>query len=356
MLRGESMKDLRLVRTALVLLGLTAVLYGQESDTSVSKPRFDTIKIEEFARASSCDLSARVDNMFIQLNNDPDSTAYVITYSTTDVLPSEFGHNRMLERVRQQMAFRKYDESRIRLVDGGFREEQRTEFYIVPLGGVPPEPSETITAPKMPKTTFLWARGIIGSEESWVDPEEFVLPAAKAKREEEERLFELKNQEISAKNEQVSTPLQTIVDQVQDDTAVDDRTPEEIENDRFTWIEHRLSEQIAANKGSHGVIIFYADDQYYDVTKLKRFIEQGRDRMAKEAKLRPDHIGVVFGGYHGSMDLEFWLVPKDGKEPKPQLEEREVNEENSASPDATPSPISAASASIVPPAPALWHP
>ncbi|HQU86930.1 MAG TPA: hypothetical protein PKY59_27600, partial [Pyrinomonadaceae bacterium] len=50
--------------------------YSNETDLSEK-----TKKVDEFGKASSCDLSARVDNFFIEINNNPNSKGYIIVYN-----------------------------------------------------------------------------------------------------------------------------------------------------------------------------------------------------------------------------------------------------------------------------------
>jgi hypothetical protein len=78
-----------------------------------------------------------------------------------------------------------------------------------------------------------------------------------------------------------------------------------------------------------GVLIFYADDEYYDIQKVEQFVNEGRDNIAKESKIDPRSIKIIFGGYRNSMEAEFWIVPPKGKMPKPTPEERPA--ESSAS-------------------------
>ena len=73
------------------------------------------------------------------------------------------------------------------------------------------------------------------------------------------------------------------------------------------------------------------------MAKLKRFVEEGRDRIAKAANLRPAQIKVMFGGFREWPQIEYWIVSKGAKAPVPTPEERPANEESSdqAEPDPT---------------------
>jgi hypothetical protein len=252
----------------------------------------------------------------------------------------------MLQRIRSNIAFRKYDESRLVFINGGFRKELATEFFLVPLGGVPPEPTETVPRPKEPTGTFLWSESHLTNGDETADLEEFVLPAIKAKQEEEARIAELEaaaeEAEREAGEEQPIEDLETesptdAAEEVEDEpTEVEDEpadeeslTSEEREELRFAWTDERFGTQVANRKDARGIIIFYADDEYYDGAKLKRFVEEGRDRIARAANLPPAQIKVVFGGFREWPEVEYWIVSKGAKPPVPTPKERPANEESS---------------------------
>src|SRR5262249_5179671 len=144
-------------------------------------------KVDEFGKATHCDLSARIDNLFTQLNANPDATGYVITYNGADFLPSDYDRSPMRQQIMKAIAFRSYESSRLVFIDGGFRETITTELFLVPPNGALPTPTETVPKPKMPKTkTFLWGEAVFEGFDDGVDPlSDFILPEIKAKQDEE---------------------------------------------------------------------------------------------------------------------------------------------------------------------------
>lgn len=46
--------------------------------------------------------------------------------------------------IRDHIKLRRYDPSRILFISGGFREEQKTEFWLVPKGADLPKPTPTL--------------------------------------------------------------------------------------------------------------------------------------------------------------------------------------------------------------------
>ena len=102
----------------------------------------------QFDVCCSCsfdDQKARLDNLAVELQNDPSTTTYVIAYGGRT---SRIGQADLLgARARDYLvAQRGIDQSRIVVMNGGFREEDCVELYIVPRGATPPQPTPTVQA------------------------------------------------------------------------------------------------------------------------------------------------------------------------------------------------------------------
>lgn len=91
--------------------------------------------VDEFGTAVDDDVKARVDNFYIRLNNDPNAQGYIINYGT----PKEVA--RREAQIKKAINFRKYDMSRVTMVNGGDQGTGvNTKFYIVPPGAETPQP------------------------------------------------------------------------------------------------------------------------------------------------------------------------------------------------------------------------
>ena len=102
----------------------------------------------QFDVCCSCsfdDQKARLDNLAVELQNDPSTTTYVIAYGGRT---SRIGQADLLgARARDYLvAQRGIDQSRIVVMNGGFREEDCVELWIVPRGATPPQPTPTVQA------------------------------------------------------------------------------------------------------------------------------------------------------------------------------------------------------------------
>jgi len=102
----------------------------------------------QFDVCCSCsfdDQKARLDNLAVELQAEPSSTTYVIAYGGRT---SRMGQADLLgARARDYLVTqRAIDQSRIVVINGGFREEDCVELWIVPSGSTPPQPTPTVGA------------------------------------------------------------------------------------------------------------------------------------------------------------------------------------------------------------------
>lgn len=105
-----------------------------------------TIVGREFDTCCSCshdDQKARLDNLAVELQSDPTTTTYLFAYGGRTSPVGEA--HRLLKRAQDYLVMQRgIDASRIILVNGGFREENCVEVWIVPQGAALPRPSPTV--------------------------------------------------------------------------------------------------------------------------------------------------------------------------------------------------------------------
>ncbi len=89
---------------------------------------------DEFGPLKDDDVKARVDNFYIELNNDPTAQGFIINYGT----PAEIKKRRA--QLMKAINFRKYDASRVTFVDSVTDGGMNTKFYLVPAGAENPMP------------------------------------------------------------------------------------------------------------------------------------------------------------------------------------------------------------------------
>ncbi len=290
------------------------------------------VKFAEFGHISDRELDGRLRDLFDRLNRQPQLSAYVIAYAGADAEPADRDRVIVFDRIRHLITVRNYDDSRFVMIYGGFRQTQAAEFFLLTSNSEPPEPSWTVAQPEIPVgKTLLWAKQDLSSGTMEGILEEFVNRAVlyRSNLNDDGSESEAPDYNGPAYTEE-DDDVPTVFSQAGDDgplagyenNGVDvvepagaDTAPDQLDDGRFDWIDKGFGEAIADREGAHGVMIYYADDQYYDTARLHAFIEAGRDRLAEAAGLGPEQIEVTFGGYRPRVQIEYWLVTGNGEPP-----------------------------------------
>lgn len=93
-------------------------------------------KVDEFEDIQASDLIARLDNLAVQLQNQPDAKAFLVVYRTRRDLPGL--SNRYVHRMKGYLIdFRGVPPERIITVDGGVASCLTQELWIASPGGAP---------------------------------------------------------------------------------------------------------------------------------------------------------------------------------------------------------------------------
>lgn len=108
------------------------------------------------------DLKARLDNLAIELQNTPNAQGYIFVYTAAASRPGQY--ERLAKRVEDYMVNRRQiDSSRLVILNGGNRDTDFYEFWIVPQGAKPPQASPSVTpgyvAPVQPSPNRRSRRG-----------------------------------------------------------------------------------------------------------------------------------------------------------------------------------------------------
>ena len=91
---------------------------------------------------------------------------------------------------------------------------------------------------------------------------------------------------------------------------------------KFAWARPAFGDAIKADAANTGIIVVYADENYYELDRLIGYVEEGRDKIASASKIGGDRIQVVFGGYRAAPQVEMWVLPQGGAMPEFKPEER----------------------------------
>jgi hypothetical protein len=100
-------------------------------------------KIDEYGDIPVGEEKLRLDNIAVELQNDPTSQTCLICYGGRRGGPRAAA--RRCERAKNYLiSSRGIAVGRVRIIDGGYREGLTVEAWIVPSGAEPPQPSPTV--------------------------------------------------------------------------------------------------------------------------------------------------------------------------------------------------------------------
>jgi hypothetical protein len=145
-LRGQIM--FRVLFFILVLMSSFAI--AQTEDEPLPDRIREPYKLLEFGKATNGYVKMQFDSYMAELQANPDSRGYIINYGTDREI-------RIREKqIRDAIAFRKFETTRITLVRGGLCKQFKSEFWIVPAAVVYPEvcASSSDTKPLTPAEAY----------------------------------------------------------------------------------------------------------------------------------------------------------------------------------------------------------
>ncbi len=117
----------------LILILFSSIAFAQTQE------QLEARKVDEFGNVTNGDVKRRMQDLQIELANDPTVQGYVINYGTSKEIALR------VKQIQRAILFMALDGSRITLVEGGFRGIIKTEIWIVPAGAENPQPESTAT-------------------------------------------------------------------------------------------------------------------------------------------------------------------------------------------------------------------
>ena len=110
----------------------------------VAPPPVTPRKFDEFPSIAYDDDKARLDNFAIELQNNPGTQGYIITYSGRTSRAGQA--ERLSERARSYLTQQRgLDPARLQIVNGGYRDVDTYELWLVPQGAQSPQASPTVS-------------------------------------------------------------------------------------------------------------------------------------------------------------------------------------------------------------------
>jgi len=91
---------------------------------------------DEFGKLSTNEIKARIQNLYVELGNNPNSQGYIINYGTDEEMANRE------KQIQKAISFLKLDSNRVTVVKGGDNQngEVWTKAWIVPPGAELPQP------------------------------------------------------------------------------------------------------------------------------------------------------------------------------------------------------------------------
>lgn len=125
-----------------------ACAQSAQAVASIAPVKKTVLVAREFDECNSCtfdDQKARLDNLAVELQNDPSTRAYIIAYGGR---MSPVGQvEKLMTRARDYIIKQRgIDGSRLTVVNGGYREEDSVELWVVPSGAAAPQATPTVQA------------------------------------------------------------------------------------------------------------------------------------------------------------------------------------------------------------------
>jgi hypothetical protein len=100
-------------------------------------------RFDEFPSVAHDDDKARFDNLAIEMQNNPGATGYIIAYAGRGSRAGEA--DRMAKRAADYLSTtRGISRERLVTINGGYRESNSFELWLVPQGAEPPRPTPTV--------------------------------------------------------------------------------------------------------------------------------------------------------------------------------------------------------------------
>jgi hypothetical protein len=156
--RGENTPTIEVDTTGLGKQKVTAILVVDDGSgdrscrqtaqastdvLSPTPPPVEPRKFDEFPNLAFDDQKARLDNLAIQMQNEPNAQGYIIVYAGRNSRPGTA--DRLGARARDYLVQQRgLDPSRFTVVNGGYRDSDYFELWIVPQGAQPPQPTPSV--------------------------------------------------------------------------------------------------------------------------------------------------------------------------------------------------------------------
>jgi len=222
--------------------------------------------IDELGKPCSEDLMARLDNYFIQLNNDPTAIGYIVFYGDKSIEETNLNFIKILTEIYPN---RRFDKTRLSLLRGENRDSMKIQFWIAPAGTNPPEVEKGFVSEKYTSTKPF--------DKNWAD---FTRWSGK---------LEIYNDGFF-------------------DLGCD-----------FSPNREAFAKILLSNPELTGYLIVYTKFGK-GKTRANQISNFAVKDLVRNFKIPQNRLKTIYGGNREEPEIEFWIVPKNAKPPVPKPE------------------------------------
>jgi hypothetical protein len=354
-----------LVASACLLLTVASARQARAQDLPAADspdPSTNTTrKIDEYGKIGHCDETARLDNFAIELQNEPSSNGYLVVYVGKNDLPS--WTEGILKRAASYLVeSRGLEPARVKVIDGGYREERTTELWVVPANDPAPQPSNTLDF-KLDRTkAYQWDEDSFNVEFIADDTEdaetegEAVAGDAAAEAisdkaetpEAAEETPEVESAEAAEWDKEVEKyEIKTVARGViESESEEEDSGTAQAEAAAYSaaetdggadavqepggppvvgevkislwWNVETLGEELKAAPDARLCLVYYWGLKSATQERVKELVEQALVKTEQQLGVKRERIIVIDGGRSSDPGLELWVVPRGAEPPKPR--------------------------------------
>jgi hypothetical protein len=126
----------------------------------------------------------------------------------------------------------------------------------------------------------------------------------------------------AAAGQSVEVPAETAEasGQTEEPQAETAETQEETVDEELLWASEDYARALGVEAKARGYIIFYADRERADFSRMQAVIERGKLQLSEKYGVKAERLTAVFGGYRKSPTVEVWIVPVNVSLPVPTPE------------------------------------
>jgi hypothetical protein len=238
--------------------------FAQETSKQVA------VKFDEFGDILLTDIKARLDNFTIQIQNEPNTRAFIIVYRSQRDLPG--ANTRFIAFTKSYLVdARGIEAERIVIVDGGIASCLIREFWIVPIGATP-KPRDDVhvnwledTASTYKFDEYYYSLPEDGDE---IEPNDFEAYVKALRKQPRSRAYIIAYPQY--------------------------------------YLEQQYKDYDDKGIGRHPYKRVHLDRQ----GTAQRMLKTERDALVKEHHISPSRIVTVNGGYRKVRQVELWIVPR----------------------------------------------